>query len=69
VEKLRSGTDVLIKIEPHSRLGSKPDTESARHAARLLVKGIVTVDEFVAAKGFETRRKQQRAARSAQLIQ
>jgi len=69
VEKLRLGTDVLIKIEPHSPITLETGHRMRQARRKLLVKGILTVDEFVAAKASKTRRKQQRAAGSAQLIQ
>ena len=59
---LRLGTDVSITIKPHSRPRSKPHVRTARRAARFPAEGVLTVDEFVAAKASKTRRKQQRAA-------
>lgn len=58
---LRLGTDVSITIKPHSRR-PKPRARTARRAARFPAEGVLTVDEFVAAKASKSRRKQQRAA-------
>jgi predicted XRE-type DNA-binding protein len=59
---LRLGTDVSITIKPHSRPRSKLRARTAKRAAKYPVEGILTVDEFVAARASKTRRKQQRAA-------
>ena len=59
---LRLGTDVSITIKPHSRRRPKPRARTARRAAGFPAEGVLTVDEFVAAKASKSRRKQQRAA-------
>ena len=59
---LRLGTDVSITIKPHSRPRSKPRARTARRTAKYPVEGVLTVDEYVAARASKSRKKQQRAA-------